>query len=60
MNAATLAADVVQYGPMVVTAAAAAAAVLPQGAPGSAWATVRAMIDVLAMNFGNAKNMPKT
>lgn len=45
--------------PTIVTAAAAAAAAFPQPAPGSPWATLRAIIDVLALNVGNAENKPK-
>jgi len=59
MTATDLGTAVVQYAPYVIAAASAATAVLPQGSPGSAWATVRSMIDLLAMNFGNAKNAPK-
>jgi hypothetical protein len=44
------------YAPMVVTAASAAAAALPQGRPGTFWGGVRQVIDVLAINFGNAKH----
>ncbi len=44
------------YGPTVVTAAAAAMAVLPQGKPGSVWDTVRTGINWIALNVGNAKN----
>lgn len=36
-----------------------ASAVLPQGAPGSAWGFARMVIDFAAMNFGNAKNVSK-
>ena len=46
------------YAPMIISAAAAAATVLPQGAPGSTWGHIRSVIDWLALNFGNAKNMP--
>ncbi len=44
------------YGPLVVTAAAAAAAVFPKGKQGTLWYSVRSLIDFLALNFGNAKN----
>jgi hypothetical protein len=50
---------VIQWGPIAVTAAAAAAAALPQGAPGSTWSLIRKGLDFLAMNFGNAKNLAK-
>ena len=40
----------------IVAAAAAAAAVLPQAKEGSVWATVRKVIDWLALNVANAKN----
>lgn len=45
------------YGPIIVTAAAAAMAVLPQGKPGSVWDTVRTVINWAAFNWGNAKNI---
>ena len=50
---------VTTYGPVVVTAAAAAMAVLPQGKPGSAWDTIRTGVNWLAFNWGNAKNQVK-
>jgi hypothetical protein len=50
---------VIDYGPVAVTAAAAAMAVLPQGKPGSTWDSVRSGVNFLAMNFGNAKNARK-
>jgi uncharacterized membrane protein len=34
------------------------AAILPQGASG-VWGVVRAIVDFVAMNWGNAKNQPK-
>lgn len=53
------AAEILTYGAYAITAAAAAAAVLPQGKPGSAWAVARGVIDALALNLGNAKNVVK-
>lgn len=47
------------YIPWIITAAAASSAALPQAAPGSAWAMARKIIDLLAFNFGSAKNAPK-
>jgi hypothetical protein len=47
------------FGYITTAVTAAAAAVLPQGTPGSFWATIRSVIDALALNFGNAKNAPK-
>ena len=44
---------------VVISAASAAAAVLPQGKPGTAWYVIRKAIDFLAMNFGNAANAKK-
>lgn len=44
------------YVPLVVSAAAAAMAVLPQGKPGSTWDNTRSVINYLAMNWGHAKN----
>ena len=34
-------------------------AILPQGAPGTVWGIVRMVLDLVAMNFGNAQNAPK-
>ncbi|WP_457797654.1 hypothetical protein [Methylocystis sp. S23] len=34
-------------------------AILPQGQPGTVWGAVRALIDALAMNWLNAKNVKK-
>jgi hypothetical protein len=48
---------IMQYMPYVISAAAAAAAVLPPAQEGTIWFTVRKVIDFLAINFGNAKNM---
>jgi len=47
---------VITDAPYAIAAASAAAAVLPPGKPGSKWAAVRAAIDWLAINIGNAKN----
>lgn len=47
---------ITEYGPTVIAAAAAAAAVLPKGQPGTVWGVVRAVIDWLALNVGKAKN----
>jgi hypothetical protein len=47
------------YISYAISAAAAAAVVLPQPKPGTIWATLRTVVDFLAMNFGNAKNTPK-
>ncbi len=44
------------YGPVVIAACAAAAAALPPAKPGTFWAVGRQIINVLACNFGNAKN----
>ena len=43
--------------PVVISAAAAAMAVLPQGAPGSTWDKIRTFVNFLAMNWGHAKNV---
>jgi len=51
--------EIAFYGPIIITAAAGAAAALPQGRPGSLWARIRGVVDFLAMNFGNAKNAAK-
>lgn len=50
-------ASILTYVPVAISAASAAMAVLPQGAPGSAWANVRAVFNVVALNLGNAKNL---
>lgn len=46
------------YGPTIIAAASAATAALPQGKPGTAWGTARQILNVFALNFGNAKNAP--
>ena len=56
MTLGTILTDLTTYGPMVVSAAAAAMAVLPQGTPGSFWDTIRTGVNYIAMNWGNAKN----
>lgn len=33
-----------------------AAAWLPRAAPGTVWGTIRGVLDLLAQNYGNAKN----
>lgn len=48
--------SLMHWGPIVISAAAAAAATLPVGAEGSVWAKIRTGIDFLALNIGNAKN----
>ena len=47
---------ILQIVPIVVAAAAAIAAILPQPAEGSKWSLVRKVVDFLAINVGNAKN----
>jgi hypothetical protein len=59
MNMNEIISYIVTYGPMIIAAAAAAAAVFPQGKPGSTWGRIRAIIDTLALNVGNATNKPK-
>ena len=49
-------APLVVYIPLAMAVAALLAAVLPHPAPDSPWAPARAALDVVAMNFGNAKN----
>ena len=51
--------QVVAAIPVVISAASAAASVLPQGKPGTAWYVIRQAIDFLAFNFGNAANAKK-
>lgn len=55
----TILADILAWLPYAISAAAAVAAVLPQGSEGSWWYSARKAIDFLALNFGNAKNTPK-
>lgn len=43
----------------VISCAAVIAALFPQGKEGSVWFYVRKIIDMLALNFGNAKNTVK-
>lgn len=59
MTAATVFNAIFTYGPMVIAAASGAAASLPQGKEGTAWYTVRKVIDFAAINFGNAANAKK-
>lgn len=68
-DAATAAADVLAlllahpWGVYVLIGLSAApwlAAILPQAAPGSTWATIRGLLDVLAGNVGNAANAALT
>lgn len=59
MDAQTVLTEVTYWGPIVIAAAAAAMAVLPQGKPGTTWDKVRTFVNYLAMNFGNAKNAVK-
>lgn len=49
----------VHWVPIVISAAAAAMAVLPQGKPGSTWDSIRSVVNWLALNVGNAKNIKK-
>ena len=56
MNLSAIIGDVVTYGPMAIAAASAATAVLPQTGP-AWWIASRKAIDILAFNFGNAKNV---
>lgn len=56
MSAAVIWAAIVKYGPMVITAASAAAAVLPKPTDGTIWSTVRKVLDWAALNVGNSKN----
>lgn len=35
-------------------------AILPQGESGTIWGMLRTLLDLVAANFGNAKNEPKT
>lgn len=37
-----------------------AMAILPQGSSGTVWGMLRTLLDLVAANFGNAKNEPKT
>jgi hypothetical protein len=56
MSAAVISA-LVTYGPWIIAGASAAAAAMPQAnVPGSAWFIIRSVLDVLAINVGNAKN----
>ena len=43
---------------ILIALASLIAAALPQGTPGSVWAYCRKVIDILAANVGNAKNIP--
>ena len=56
MNEKSILAEIGTYGPALVTVAAAAAAAMPKATPGTWYAVFRGVIDVLAGNFGNARN----
>ena len=47
----------VTYGPWIISAAAAAMAVLPQGKKGGWWDMVRTIVNYAAMNWGHSKNV---
>ena len=51
---------VITYAPVAIAVAAAGAAALPKGTPGTPWFVARQVLDVIALNFGNAKNAPVT
>lgn len=44
------------YGPGIIATASTLSAALPKATPGTWYAVVRGIIDLLAINFGNAKN----
>ncbi len=48
--------DVIDWVPILISAAAAAMAVLPQGKDGSKWDEIRTVVNYLALNIGHAKN----
>ncbi len=54
--AGTPLAPMMVYLPLIVAVAGVFATFLPQAAPGSLWAAPRAALDLVAMNFGNARN----
>lgn len=57
MNWINVLTTVATYGSLAVTAASAASASLPQTGP-TWWLVTRKVIDVLAINLGNATNAP--
>lgn len=48
--------DVMHYVTAAISIASILAAFLPKGTDGSVWFYIRKVIDVLAQNYGNAKN----
>jgi hypothetical protein len=56
MNMQSILTFLATWVPIVVTAAAAAMAVLPQGKPGSIWDEIRSVVNYAALNFGHATN----
>lgn len=56
MTTKSILAEVGTYGPALVAVAAAAAAALPKPTRGTWYAVFRGVIDLLACNFGNARN----
>ncbi len=59
MDTQTVVKEIAYWVPIVISAAAAAMAVLPQGKTGSTWDSIRTVVNYLALNFGNAKNIKK-
>lgn len=51
--------QILDYLPWIIAGASAASAAMPKAEPGSTWDMIRKGIDFAALNFGNAKNMPK-
>ena len=56
MTSSQIWAAVTTHGPVVISFAAAAAASLPKPSPGTWYSVLRGLIDLLACNFGNARN----
>jgi hypothetical protein len=58
MTSTQIWAAIAHFGPAIIAFAASAATVLPKPEPGTWYAVLRGVIDLLACNFGNAKNAP--
>jgi hypothetical protein len=58
MTFAEILVAIAKYGPIVIASAAGSAAMLPKPSRGTWYAVLRGVIDLLAANFGNAKNAP--
>jgi hypothetical protein len=57
MTSSQILAAVAIHGSVIISCAAAAAAALPKPKPGTWYSVLRGIVDLLACNFGNARNV---